>query len=472
MEDKIQIWKQRNLTLFGKVLIIKSMVLSNITLQASVLPIPDTIEKKLNRLIFNYLWSSNEKIKRTVVIRTLNEGGLNVTDIESWFLSLKTAWIPRLYNSGHKWTCIFKYYLSKNGLNTHWLLATNFTKICNFTVMKKLPVFYREMIIAYNKCKTKKLISSPGDVLIQPLWGNENISLNKKCIFFSNWSKEGLNYVQDVLDKDGHFISGEKLKSILSNTLNWMSEYLQVKHAVKPLLCKFQTSEYVNVNVSKQCYILTEKGNVIISNQKSKFFYSILVEKKKTQPLFPDIWKNKFDTENIYWKNVFECKIITMPIKKISEFNFRLIHNILSSSERVAKWKPGVSSKCSICYQIDNIKHMLFDCILVRNIWRKSSEIIQTDISWKTIVVGYKYLFSGSNISFFNITVSLITYSIYKYNMQGKCNNTQLTKKGVLKYILSDIDKHLVMQKYLHKPYLLKNHIKMLEHLVKCLQNI
>ena len=126
MEDKIQIWKQRNLTLFGKVLIIKSMVLSNITLQASVLPIPDTIEKKLNRLIFNYLWSSNEKIKRTVVIRTLNEGGLNVTDIESWFLSLKTAWIPRLYNSGHKWTCIFNYYLSKNGLNTHWLLATNF----------------------------------------------------------------------------------------------------------------------------------------------------------------------------------------------------------------------------------------------------------------------------------------------------------------------------------------------------------
>ena len=56
--------------------------------------------------------------------------------------------------------------------------------------------------------------------------------------------------------------------------------------------------------------------------------------------------------------------------------------------------------------------------------------------------------------------------------MQCKCNNTQLTKKGVLNYILSDIDKHLVMQKYLHKPYLLKNHMKMLEHLVKCLQNV
>ena len=48
------------------------------------------------------------------------------------------------------------------------------------------------MITAYNKCKTKQLISSPGDVLIQPLLGNENISLNKKCIFFSNWSKKVL----------------------------------------------------------------------------------------------------------------------------------------------------------------------------------------------------------------------------------------------------------------------------------------
>ena len=46
MEDKIRIWKQRNLSLFGKVLIIKSLILSNITLQASVLPIPDTVEKK------------------------------------------------------------------------------------------------------------------------------------------------------------------------------------------------------------------------------------------------------------------------------------------------------------------------------------------------------------------------------------------------------------------------------------------
>ena len=80
------------------------------------------------------------------------------------------------------------------------------------------------MIIAYNKCKTKKLISSPEDVHIQPLWGNKNISLNKKCIFFLNWSKEGIHYVQDVLDEDGLFISGEKLKSTLTNTLNWMSE--------------------------------------------------------------------------------------------------------------------------------------------------------------------------------------------------------------------------------------------------------
>ena len=65
-----------------------------------------------------------------------------------------------------------------------------------------------------------------------------------------------------------------------------MSEYLQVKHAVKPLLCIFQTCYYINVNVSNQCYILTGKGNVIISNQKSKFFILFKLRKRKRHPYF------------------------------------------------------------------------------------------------------------------------------------------------------------------------------------------
>ena len=79
MENKIAVWKKRNLSLFGKVLIIKSVLLSNIILQASVLPIPQGIEKKLNNLIFGFLWNGHDKLKRTSVIRDVEQGGLNIT---------------------------------------------------------------------------------------------------------------------------------------------------------------------------------------------------------------------------------------------------------------------------------------------------------------------------------------------------------------------------------------------------------
>ena len=55
--------------------------------------------------------------------------------------------------------------------------------------------------------------------------------------------------------------------------------------------------------------------------------------------------------------------------------------------------------------------------------------------------------------------------------MQGKCYNIQLTEKGVLHRILSDIDKHLVMQKYFQKPHLLKKSYKNVGTFSKNLQN-
>ena len=71
------IWGKRDLTLFGKVTIIKSLILSQIIYVVAPLPRPGAgIINKLNTIIFNCLWGcKREKIKREVVTRSHQEGG-------------------------------------------------------------------------------------------------------------------------------------------------------------------------------------------------------------------------------------------------------------------------------------------------------------------------------------------------------------------------------------------------------------
>ena len=83
LQTKLDLWKARSLTLFGKVLIIKSLGLSQIAYAASNVNVPNetiyTIEKK----IFGFLWNNKkDKIKRESIYQDYDKGGIRMTDVD------------------------------------------------------------------------------------------------------------------------------------------------------------------------------------------------------------------------------------------------------------------------------------------------------------------------------------------------------------------------------------------------------
>ena len=93
IKNIIQSWNKRSLTLFGKVTIIKSLIVPQLTYLLSVLPNPgQNYLKDIDSLIFNFLWDNKPpKIKREVILQKANQGGLNITDI--YFSGSKSCWI-------------------------------------------------------------------------------------------------------------------------------------------------------------------------------------------------------------------------------------------------------------------------------------------------------------------------------------------------------------------------------------------
>jgi hypothetical protein len=93
-------WEKRNLTIIGKILIIKSLILPKFTFQASSCTVPERYTKEIEPCCFKFIWKGKpDKINRSVLINTYENGSLNMVDIDSYFNLLKTSWVSRLTNN-------------------------------------------------------------------------------------------------------------------------------------------------------------------------------------------------------------------------------------------------------------------------------------------------------------------------------------------------------------------------------------
>ena len=80
-------WRRRNLTLLGKITVVKSLLISKLAHVLTSLPDPSegTI-KKLNGVLFRFLWNGGpDKIKRSTLVQNYKDGGLKMIEIRSFF---------------------------------------------------------------------------------------------------------------------------------------------------------------------------------------------------------------------------------------------------------------------------------------------------------------------------------------------------------------------------------------------------
>lgn len=91
----IKAWEKRNLSIMGKVLIVKTFLLSQLVYVMQCMLLPNEVLKNINTIIFKFLWKKKfsnqrafEKVRRDVLCDKFEAGGLkmiNVTDMQYSF---------------------------------------------------------------------------------------------------------------------------------------------------------------------------------------------------------------------------------------------------------------------------------------------------------------------------------------------------------------------------------------------------
>ena len=173
---------ERQLTIYGKVLIIKSLGLSNLIYSMSNVKVPKEIVPMVRDKLFRFLWKhKKDKIKRISMYQDLSKGGLRMIDIELTIKSVRLAWIKRLlFSEDFDWKVVPDCCLTGLFFNKHGSL--NFLFRCNHDVkyLKHIPTFYRDILIAFDEIKTLCNYGQGADII---LFNNKEILVDGNPIF-------------------------------------------------------------------------------------------------------------------------------------------------------------------------------------------------------------------------------------------------------------------------------------------------
>ena len=91
-------WKYRSFTPFGKITILKTLVLSKYNHLFTLIISPQNFLKELNRMVFRYLWDGKpeKKNNRKRACQDYLHGGMRMVDIFNFEKSLKLSWLKQL----------------------------------------------------------------------------------------------------------------------------------------------------------------------------------------------------------------------------------------------------------------------------------------------------------------------------------------------------------------------------------------
>ena len=212
----MKLWRLRNLSIEGKIVVFKTLAISKIIHLALVTTVPSTTIALLNKIQQEFIWSKkNPKIKSTTLSNDFESGGLKNVDLSSKIAALQCSWIKRLFDDNfNQWKLIPLYLIHKN-------LGKNFKFHSNLDlsehILQKFPKYYQEIFRKWGKYLSSPP-NLPSTIANQFIWFNKNIKVANKSIYFSSFSKNGLNFVGQLFNVNGSLKNWNCLKkTILSS---------------------------------------------------------------------------------------------------------------------------------------------------------------------------------------------------------------------------------------------------------------
>ena len=442
LKTSLHIWKTRNLTLFGKITVIKMLALPKITYSATNTITPLRVVESLNTILYDFLWQGRDRVKRRKTVGHISDGGISMIDVQSFFTSLKASWVIRFIQSihnnvdDHQWCTLMKRHIDKFGKN-NIILHMTFRNEDEFPTLSTIPTFYKQVIIAFNGAKHPLKPDSEHDVLHSMIWGNRHLTYTRKgnkitTLYSKEWIDNNIIFVKDILIIEGR-ISVEYIYEKLKNKGNIFTDITQLNVALKPY------KHLITNNVPGQIIFAlplmpTFKHKVDTHKIKSNFIYKELIKDVFEVPSFINFFGDNTDNTQIpKVQTIFESKIIEVKENKLKQFNYKILNKICANGKLLSKWNNQFTNTCDECSEIESQEHIVIHCPQTQIIWNTLSNKLNIQFNQYKIIFGMK----GNAVA--NNLISQIAYSIHKYWLIRKNDGKPYNVNELKKLIKQDL---------------------------------
>ena len=363
----LKLWLQRDLSLKGKITVIKALAMSQLIFSLTMLVAPKWVIEEANTLFYKFLWGGKpDKVKRTTIMRQIQDGGLKMPDIDTMARALKIGWIKKLFeDQSRKWTIIPSTYFS----------YINFTDFCksNYStefIPLNVPGFYSQSLWALREVVPRE-VTETSEIINQSLWFNRNITQNSYPMFNRDWYTKGIKTIADIIDENGDFLSSEKLKEKFNICSTNFLEYLGLRHAIP-----FEWKKKIQATKPN----LTDLYTTVMLRCNGKM---LELKHTVTKMLYWELLKTKCNMEVtgiMYWVNAGlttpqdMAKYYMIPFAsttecKVQSLQYKILHTFYPCRLKLKQWKIKESDQCLYCEEPDNLLHHFARCPQIIYFW-------------------------------------------------------------------------------------------------------
>lgn len=417
----------------GRITVVKSLAVSKIVHLILSIPSPPVyMIKKLNKIIYTYVWNGSvDRIARTTLIQSYEKGGLKMINLDFFFTSLKLTWLRRLCLSESSWRHIIlkdiphpNLGLAGAGDHYYQLCAERISNPFWKEIFNLLHIFYVKVPL------NDKVIFN------EPLWYNSFVKINNNSIYFKKWSEHGIYSVHDLFD-------------VSTGKLYTYKRFCEDNHFYPP----FTTFEGIKRAVLKSWPKLNSLTlpadlsewptafNIIFQDVKGcRNIYNVFVTSSYKKPKAILKWNPNLTPEkdDVWWEKVFMLPVKLTKDISLRWFQYRLIHRILPTNSFLHKLHLVDSPYCSFCgLYNETYEHLFLECNIVVNFVRMVKQWLTPyfleDLNFENIMFG-----NTNNVSSSNIILLLLKKYIYSSKFKNKFLSVKCFKELLLEYYKSE----------------------------------
>ena len=430
MQREINSWSKRDLTPFGRVVVIRTLVISKIVHILISLPTPSKrMMLKINNMLFDFLWDGKpDKIKRCIAKQKLDNGGINMIDIDLFDKALKLTWIRRFISGNQKWKNLI---IEINPNFEYFFLFGNiFIKRLAYVVDNP---FWTHVMTYLGDFMYKCKIVSFEDFCATSFLYNSNYKIGGNVIENCALRNHGVYFIYQLMNNDDNFYSLDEFNIKYNLNLDFLT-YHSIIRCIKTN-STLDDLEKTNKKLHYQPAI-----NVILKDKKgaTNIYQNLLTNSVEIKG--KNKWCQLTGISEEDWFGSFALLKRTTCDTKLRWLQFRILHHILTTNRSASKFKPDQSDLCTFCkIESETIQHLIWHCEIVKSFYNNFIELINRRCKHShNMTINQQLVFFGcSEYIYTDRVFDTILLLLKSYVYRCKVQDKELNKRVFIKELFN-----------------------------------